>query len=44
MIEGDHPSAELVWEQGNIGEQLNNAVSLRFTLRNAKLYSYWVEE
>ena len=42
-LEGDHPSAELVWQQGNMGEQLNNVVSLRFTLRNAKLYSYWVE-
>ena len=42
-IVGDHPSAELVWRQGNIGEQLNQEVSLRFTLRDAKLYSYWVE-
>ena len=42
-IVGDHPSAELVWRQGNIGEQLNKCVSLSFTLRGAKLYSYWVE-
>ena len=42
-IAGDHPSNELVWEQGNMGEQLGQEVSLRITLRDARLYSYWVE-
>ena len=42
LMDGDRPSAEVEWEQGKIAELLNKEVSLRFTLRNARLYSYWV--
>ena len=42
LIDGDRPSAKVEWEQGNVAELLSKEVSLRFTLRNARLYSYWV--
>ena len=41
-IDGDQPNAQVLWEQGDIGQQSNKEVRLRFTLRDAKLYSYWV--
>jgi len=42
-VQGDQPRAEVKWEQGEVAELTGKAVSLRFTLRNGHLYSYWFE-
>ena len=42
-IKGDHARAEVKWQRGNIARLKGRAVSLRFTLRNASLYSYWLQ-
>ncbi len=42
-IRGDHTSSAVKWEQGDISHLLDKEVSLRFTLRSARLYSYWLE-
>ena len=42
-IKGDLPRAEVKWRKGNIADLKGKAVSLRFTLQNASLYSYWLQ-
>ena len=42
-IRGDHTISAVKWEQGDIAHLLDKEVSLRFTLRSARLYSYWLE-
>ena len=42
-IKGDLPRGEVEWQKGDIAALRGNAVSLRFTLRNAQFYSYWFE-
>jgi len=43
LIKGDLPRGEVEWQKGDIAALRGNAVSLRFTLRNAQFYSYWFE-
>ena len=40
---GDHPRAEVKWRQDHLADLKGRKVSLRFTLRQAQLYSYWIE-
>ena len=42
-MEGDLLRGEVEWKNGNIADLKGKAVSLRFTLRNANLYSYWLQ-
>jgi len=42
-MKGDLPRGETKWRKGDLGRLKGQTVSLRFTLRNASLYSYWVE-
>ena len=39
-ITGDHLAAPVAWKGGNAGER---RVRLRFTLRDCKLYAFWME-
>jgi len=41
-LNGDLPRGEVQWEKGNLADLNEKTVSLRFVLRNAKLYSYWL--
>ena len=41
-MKGDLLRAEVKWQSGDIGRLKGKTVSLRFTLQNASLYSYWV--
>jgi hypothetical protein len=43
-LEGDMPRGEVQWGQGKRADLQRHQVSFRFVLRNAKLYSYWLEE
>ncbi|REK12946.1 MAG: hypothetical protein DWQ37_09980 [Planctomycetota bacterium] len=43
-IRGDHPREEVAWQPGGISDLSDRRVRLRFTLRNASLYSYWLGE
>lgn len=43
-MSGDHARSEMRWSQGSLEMLRGQLVSLRFTLREASLYSYWVEE
>ncbi|UCH35850.1 MAG: hypothetical protein JSV65_05715 [Armatimonadota bacterium] len=42
-IVGDAPRAQVKWQGGDVAGLSDQTVSLRFTLRNADLYSYWLE-
>ena len=42
-VTGDLPRGEVDWQQGNFSDFKGKVVSLRFTLSNAKFYSYWLE-
>ena len=42
-ITGDQLHGEVKWAEGSIRDRTGRTVSLRFTLRNARLYSYWLE-
>ena len=42
-ITGDHPNTPVRWERGDIAGLIGGTVSLRFRLRDARLYSYWTE-
>jgi hypothetical protein len=42
-VTGDQPNTNVRWEDGDISEWTGRQVSLRFTLRKARLYSYWLE-
>ena len=41
--DGDHRQIEVKWQKGNIADVQGQAVSLRFSLREARFYSYWLE-
>ena len=40
----DLQRGEIQWKEGNLAEHKGKAARLRFTLRDASLYSYWFEE
>ena len=42
-VTGDQPNTNVRWEDGDISEWTGRQLSLRFTLRKARLYSYWLE-
>ena len=42
-MSGDHVRGEVEWTQGSLADLKGKTVSLRFTLRNGQLYSYWFE-
>jgi len=42
-VTGDLLRGEVVWQQGKLASIQEQIVSLRFTLRNASFYSYWLE-
>jgi len=39
----DYPCVEVKWKQGSLANAKGQSVSLRFTLRNAHFYSFWLE-
>ena len=39
----DTTRSVLEWQAGDLGDWVGQEVSLRFTLRNARIYSYWFE-
>jgi len=41
-VTGDLLRGKVDWRQGNLVDLKGQTVSLRFTLRNAKFYSYWL--
>ncbi|TWU05287.1 hypothetical protein CA54_59750 [Symmachiella macrocystis] len=40
----DSPRKQLQWKQGDLSALKDQTVSLRFTLRNASLFSYWLTD
>ena len=40
-VVGDQPRAAVEWKSGHLADLKGQTVSLRFTLRKAKLYSFW---
>lgn len=44
VVTGDVAQAELRWQQGGIADLNGQTVSLRFTLRKAQFYSYWLTD
>lgn len=42
-VTGDHPRAALRWKAGDPASIKGKTMRLRFTLRNARLYSFWCE-
>ncbi len=42
-ITGDQPRAEVSWQEGDSAQLEGREVSLRFTLRKGRFYSYWFE-
>jgi hypothetical protein len=42
-VTGDQPRALIRWKSGNLDPIRGKAVSLRFSLRNVRLYSYWCD-
>jgi hypothetical protein len=42
-LSGDLLRHRVKWAEGNIAGMKAQNVSLRFTLRNAQFYSYWLE-
>lgn len=43
-MNGDLLRGEVTWQQGDISDLKGQEVSLRFSLRNAGLYSYWLKD
>ncbi len=43
-LQGDLPSSQVEWRQGNVAGLKGQVVRLRFTLRNARCYSYWMQD
>ena len=41
-VKGDLPRGEVKWRKGSISGIQGKVVSLRFILRTASLYSYWL--
>jgi hypothetical protein len=44
VIKADLPQTEIVWREGGLAKVQGQMVSLRFKLRNAGLYSYWMSD
>ena len=44
VVHGDRTQVEMKWKEGDPVELKQQTVSLRFKLRNASLYSYWLED
>ncbi len=44
VVHGDFPQVEIRWEQGKLIDLKEQPVSLRFKMRNAGLYSYWLAD
>ena len=42
-VTGDQPRGSLRWKSGNLDSVQGKSVSLRLSLRNARLYSFWSE-
>jgi hypothetical protein len=42
-LTGDLLCEQVHWQQGDLVDLSNQAIRLRFTLKNARLYSYWLE-
>ncbi len=42
-LTGDHPQGKFRWRQGSVDSLTGQKVCLRFTLRDASFYSYWLE-
>ena len=42
-ILGDQPRATVAWQDGDLAALTGQTISLRFTLRNAGLYAYWIK-
>ncbi len=42
-VKGDQPRGKVRWPKGNIAAFNGDEVSIRFTLHNAKFYSYWFD-
>ena len=42
-LTGDHMKGRIKWTEGSPAKQIGRTVALRFTLRNARLYSYWFD-
>ena len=42
-VDQDSARMQLQWEEGEIADLYGQTVSLRFTLRNAQIYSWWIE-
>ena len=43
-IVADQPSGIVQWKSGDFANLKGQTVSLQFTLRKAKLYSFWLDE
>jgi hypothetical protein len=41
-LNGDHPRGEVRWRRGHLADLQGKEISIRFTLRNAAFYSYWL--
>ena len=42
-VTGDQARAVLRWKSGDLANVKGKAVSLQFTIRNARFYSFWCE-
>jgi hypothetical protein len=43
VVRDDSPRHPLAWETGNLASLAGRSVALHFVLRQARLYSYWIE-
>lgn len=43
-LTGDQPRAEVSWKSGSLADMQDQTVQLRFTLKGAKLYSFWLDK
>jgi hypothetical protein len=41
-VAGDRPDVQVRWKQGGLADLRQHRARIRFTLRNAKLYSFWL--
>ncbi len=44
VVQGDLTQIEIRWKQGTLADLKEQPVSLRFKMRNARLYSYWLAD
>ena len=43
-VKGDDTQIAIEWERGSLADFTNKTVSLRFQVRNGRMYSYWLAE